>query len=355
VKRAFVRAAVLIAGLTPIAWAGSAKILLYHHVADDTPRSTSVSPEVFDGHLKLLEDGGYQVVSLQKIVAALVAGDEIDSSWVAITFDDGYRSVLSNAAPRLTKRHWPFTVFVSSDYADQGQGDYLGWDELRELERRGATIANHSRAHEHLVRRRPEENEDIWQRRIAQDILDAQQRFEAELDHPVRFFSYPYGEFDAPLSRLMTSLGFISLGQQSGPVGIGTNPYAIPRFPLATGFDDVRSVAEKLRTEYLPLVDPPVPAVILAADAMPPVLHLRIDTDSAHVKRLSCFVNGQPGAAVQWIDAEAGKVEIRAQQSLRAGRSKYTCTAPVAGRAGVYYWHTRLWIKPLADGSWYSD
>ena len=30
------------------AWAGSPKVLLYHHVSDDTPASTSVSPTFAD-------------------------------------------------------------------------------------------------------------------------------------------------------------------------------------------------------------------------------------------------------------------------------------------------------------------
>ncbi|MDH3641366.1 MAG: polysaccharide deacetylase family protein [Gammaproteobacteria bacterium] len=354
-KRAIVMVVLLLGWLAAASWAGSAKILLYHHVAEDTPRSTSVSPRSFDSHMRLLEDEGYRVVRLQQIIAALVAGDTIDSRWVAITFDDGYRSVLTAAAPRLKKRGWPFTVFVNSDYADQGQGEYLGWEELRRLEKMGATIGNHSRAHDHLVWRRADEDHDAWQGRVAADIIHAQQRLEAELENPARVFSYPYGEFDSALSGLMTSLGFVSLGQQSGPVGVGTNPYAIPRFPLGTGFDDVRSVAEKLRTEYLPLIDPPVPATILGEDALPPTLRLRVDTESARVSQLNCFVNGQPNAAVRWTDAETGELEVVAERTLRAGRSRYTCTAPVAGRSGVYYWHTHLWIKPLAEGSWYSE
>ena len=51
------------------ALAGSAKILLYHHVSSDTPASTSVTPEVFDSHLQLLEESGYEVIPLAKIVA----------------------------------------------------------------------------------------------------------------------------------------------------------------------------------------------------------------------------------------------------------------------------------------------
>lgn len=333
------------------AWAGSPKVLLYHHVSDDTPASTSVSPATFDAHLTLLEEEGYEVVPLSRIVDALVAGAEMDSRWVAITFDDAYESVATTAAPRLKARGWPYTVFVSTDSADTGYGVYLGWDELRALEAEGATMANHTLAHRHMVRRNSDESAEAWQDRLAREVTEAQARLEEELDAPLRVFAYPFGEFDAEVAALMQSLGFISFGQQSGPIGHTTSIYAIPRFPLAKGFDSVSSLAEKLRTEHLPLTDPEAPASVLAADSGPPVLTLRI-SEEAGVRpgTLNCFVAGQPNAAVTWGDP----VRVQAEQALRPGRSKYTCTAPHPTISRAYYWHTHLFMKPRANGSWYE-
>ena len=330
---------------------GSPKVLLYHHVSDDTPLSTSVSPATFDAHLELIESEGYEVVPLSQIVDALVTGEPMNSRWVAITFDDAYESIASTAAPRLAERGWPYTIFVSTDYVDNGYGLYLSWDDLRALEAAGATIANHTLAHEHMVRRRDGESAQAWQERLAREVIDAQARLEAELKDPQRLFAYPFGEFDAEVARLMQSLGFIAFGQQSGPIGSTTNLYAIPRFPLGKGFDSVPSLAEKLRTEHLPLIEPEAPASVLAKNDGPPVLELRID-DSAGVRpgSLNCFVAGQPNATVTWGET----VVVQAGKPLRPGRSKYTCTAPHPVRPRAYYWHTHLYIKPRTDGSWYS-
>ena len=330
---------------------GSPKILLYHHVSDATPAATSVSPATFAAHLELIESEGYDVVPLAQIVDALVAGDAMQSRWVAITFDDAYESVASTAAPMLAERGWPFTVFVSTDYVDDGYGLYLSWDDLRSLEADGATIGNHTLAHEHMVRLRAGETAGDWQQRLAREVTDAQARLQAELDAPLRLFAYPYGEFNAEVAGLMQSLGFISFGQQSGPVGSTTNLYAIPRFPMAKGFDSVQSLAEKLRTEHLPLLEPQTPATVLAANAGPPALELRIgDTARVRPGSLNCFVAGQPNAQVTWGDS----VTIQAGVSLSPGRSKYTCTAPHPVIPRAYYWHTHLFIKPRADGSWYD-
>ena len=332
--------------------AGSPKILLYHHVSETTPKSTSVTPAVFDGHLELLAREGFEVVPLTRIVDALLGDEPMDSSWVAITFDDAFESVLTEAAPRLEARGWPYTVFVSTDFVDRGYGLYLSWDELRDLEKSGVTLANHTLAHEHMVRRRDAESEDAWLERLAREVNDAQTRLEAELEDPLRLFAYPFGEFSAEVAHLMQSLGFIAFGQQSGPVGRTTSPYAIPRFPLATGFDSVSSLHEKLRTEHLPLTAPSIPAEVLAADAGAPRLTLELDEAGIREGALNCFVAGQPNASVSWPGSN--QVEIQAQRPLNPGRSKYTCTAPHPTTPRSFYWHTQLYMKPRPDGSWYD-
>ncbi len=342
---------ILLAGAS--AYAGSPKVLLYHHVSDETPASTSVSPATFTEHLALLEQEGYEVVPLHRIVDGLVSGAELDSRWVAITFDDAYRSVATTAAPLLFERGWPFTIFVSTDYVDDGYNLYLSWDELRDLEARGAAIASHTLTHEHMVRRRDDDSPQNYLERLAREVIGAHTRLEEELETPLRFFAYPYGEFSVEVAKLMQSLGFISFGQQSGPIGASTSPYAIPRFPLAKGFDSVPSLAEKLRTEHLPLVDSEAPASLLTAEAGPPLLTLNI-SEAAGVRpgTFNCFIADQPNAEVTWQDRT--RVQIQASKPLRPGRTKYTCTAPHPTIPRAYYWHSHLYIKPLADDSWYD-
>jgi len=151
----------LLMPLTALAWAGtdsgSAVILLYHHVAADTPRSTSVSAELFEAHLDYLAQNGYQVLPLSGIIAKLKTATPLPPRSVAITFDDAYRSVYTTAAPLLARRGWPYAIFVSTDYHDGKYGGYMTWAELRALETAGAEIGNHSRSHDHYLHRRPGE------------------------------------------------------------------------------------------------------------------------------------------------------------------------------------------------------
>ena len=168
----------LAAGLTEARADDHAVVLLYHHVGDETPASTSVTPEVFESHLDYLARHHFTVLPLSEVVHALAEHRPLPAGTVALTFDDAYVSVYRQALPRLERRGWPFTVFVSTDSVDQGYAAFMGWDQLRDLEARGGTVGNHTTRHAHLVRREPEESEAAWERRVRDDIARAQARLE---------------------------------------------------------------------------------------------------------------------------------------------------------------------------------
>jgi biofilm PGA synthesis lipoprotein PgaB len=52
-----------------------AVVLLYHHVSEDTPASTSISPGQFAKHLDYLDQEGFVVMSLPAMLDALYAGN----------------------------------------------------------------------------------------------------------------------------------------------------------------------------------------------------------------------------------------------------------------------------------------
>lgn len=336
---------------------GHAVVLLYHHVADDTPASTSVTPDTFEQHLDYLAEHDYRVLPLSRVIDGLRHPDQapLPPRTVAITFDDAYASVYDEAAPRLSRRGWSYAVFTSTDYLDRGFGNYMTWDELRELEGRGAEIGNHSRDHGHYVHRRPGEDESAWRRRIAGDLEGAQRRLEAELKAPLEVLAYPYGEFDPALAALTRELGFVGFGQQSGPVGPGMDLATLPRFPMASRYADLDGLAEKLRTVPFEVDVLAGGSPVLAPDAGAPTLRLRLGPPSAGLDGLRCFVTGQGAPRVRWLDRAAGEVDVTASESLPVGRSKYTCTAPAAAGGGAFHWYSHLWMKPPAKGEWYAD
>ncbi|MGD2168053.1 MAG: polysaccharide deacetylase family protein [Gammaproteobacteria bacterium] len=333
--------------------ADSAVVFMYHHVDEDTPASTSVSPDRFVAHLNYLDENDFVVLPLMETLGRLRKGETIPDKAVVITFDDGYDSVLTRAAPELERRGWPFTVFVTTQYVDQEFGSYLSWDDLRTLARMGATIGNHTTTHAHLIRRRQGESHAQWRERVSADIDDAADRIGAELGNAViPALAWPYGEYDVALKQIVADLGLIALGQHSGAIGPESDWLALPRFPVATGFDSLEDFALRSRTRPLgiALVEPEQHV----SDGGSPPLEGRLTSTDIRREQLACFAGNQGRMELEWVDIDAGRFVARPVSPLRPGRTKYNCTAPSSTTPGVFHWYSYLWMTKRPDGEWYE-
>ncbi|HEY5622553.1 MAG TPA: polysaccharide deacetylase family protein [Gammaproteobacteria bacterium] len=340
----------------PAGAADSAVILMYHHVDASTPASTSVTPERFEAHLEHLEDEGYRVRPLLDVLEALRSGQPVEDRTVVLTFDDGYSSVLDAAMPLLRSRNWPFTVFVASDYAEGNHRGYLDWDGLRELTANGATIGNHSRSHAHFVRRLRGESERQWRDRIRDEIEAAGRRLEDELGEAViPVLAYPFGEYDTDVKGIVAELGLFALGQHSGAAGSNSDFLALPRFPVASGYDDLDGFAQRLRSKALPVELIGGEEHVVADGASLPTLRIRLLPGDYRADALACYATAQGAMDIEWLGDNFEEVAARPRASLAPGRSKYNCTAPSASENGVFYWFSYLWMNRNEDGSWYAE
>ena len=322
--------------------------LIFHHVSDTTPASTSISPADFEGILDLLAGSpSYSVLPLTTIVDSLKTGGSLPPGSVAMTFDDGYESVFVEAFPRLKRRGFPFTVFVCPEAIDTRIGPVMTWDQLREMAAGGATIASHSNSHGHLQRRHGGESFQEWKARVEKDLLDSQSRIAEELGRPPDWLAFPYGEYDVDLLDVVEELGWTGFGQQSGPMGSGCDFRILPRFPVGGEFTDKQDLILKLGTIPFPLrgSSPVNPLISVGADI--PVLRLTLKPGDYLPDQVAAFASGQGVAEVYWVDKEAGILEVRARQPLSPGRQRYNITMP-SRDSGHWYWHSQLWI--VGDG-----
>ncbi len=155
-------------------------ILLYHHVASDTPPSTSLSPKDFRAHLQYLRDNDFTVIGLDQMLEGLRDRQQLPERAVAITFDDGYSSIYSTAFPMLQEFGFPFTLFLSTEPIDRAQANYMNWDQVREMADAGVLIANHMVDHPYMLARFEEESDADWIARLRRDLLAAEATIERE-------------------------------------------------------------------------------------------------------------------------------------------------------------------------------
>ena len=322
---------------SPLWAAGHVNILVYHHVAENTPTSTSVSTAQFREHLQLFKDEGFTVISLSQALTSVANKAPLPDKAIAISFDDGYRNIYDNAWPLLKEFGYPFTIFVATDAIDNHYADMLTWDQLRQMKEQGVTIANHSTDHGYLVR--STDRGDTWKATTLANIEQAQARLETELGNSVpRWFAYPYGEFTADLKALLAANDYIGFAQHSGGFWQGSDPQAIPRFAAAGIYANPNTLLTKLHSRPMPVIENQLDDMI-TQDSQP-TLKVTLSTTKDVSNALNCFVNGD------WQEANwesALTFSLQSSKELTAGRHRYNCTAK-SKADNIYYWFSKPWL-----------
>lgn len=319
-----------------------AVILIYHHVADDTPASTSVTPERFAAHLDYLAENDYNVLPLADVLDALANDKSLPANSVAITFDDAYKSVYQIARPMLDARDWPYAVFVSTEFVDEGYGNYMNWSELRRMAEQGVLIGNHGVRHQSALTRLSGESREDWLERFRLDAVQAQERISAETGTVPRVYAWPYGEYNEDVEAVLERLDWYGLGQQSGAAGYTASMTSVPRFPIATNYADDDAFALRVRAEPLPVRITDTPGRLLDSGDPAPVLEFTLEEGPFSLPSVNCY--NSRGDRLTVRDAGDGRLSIQSPSALARGRSKYTCTAPHASGGGVFGWYSHLWV-----------
>ncbi|MDR1007658.1 MAG: polysaccharide deacetylase family protein [Campylobacteraceae bacterium] len=247
-----------------------AHIFLYHRFNDERYPSTDTQNSVLRKHFEFLEENNYTVVPLQSIVDKLNQNETVPEKWVALTIDDGYRSFL-NALPIFEEFGYPFTMFVYVEATEKKYPDFLRWEELKELEKKGGTLAFHSYSHSHQTRQSAE--------KLRADFEKGLTLYEKRVGSKSNFYSYPYGEFDDEVKNIAEEFGFSAiLNQNMGVVSDMSSAYDLSRFAL-TGDADIKPFLKykTLEVEWIEPKDYPSNGNITKVEA-------RVSTDIVKIK-----------------------------------------------------------------------
>ena len=220
-------------------------VLTYHRVDHDPADYNAISPEIFDRQMACLKKH-YRVIGVRELLEILRSGQNLERS-VVITFDDGYRDNLTNAAPILRKHGLPACFFLSSgfigtdrafphDLQRLGRGvPTLSWDEVWELRRQGFDIGSHTVNHTRLS----ECDDEL----LRHEIEESKVELERHLAEPVPFFSYPFGlerDFSSAAHRVVKAAGYACCFTCYGGLNNPTvDPYAIRRLGVANADDQL--------------------------------------------------------------------------------------------------------------------
>lgn len=209
----------------------SVPILMYHRIDVLRPslpaitRSLTVDPGDFARQMRWLRAHGYHTITQAQLFATLERHGRLPARPVMITFDDGYRDVLAKAAPVLRRLGMHATAYVITSRISDGDVSFLTWPQLHELERDGIEIGSHTVHHSEL----PSLSDPV----ALQELIQSRDALEAHLGHPVQWFAYPAGRFDARTEGLVRQAGYVlAVTTQPGGLQDARQPLALHRYEV---------------------------------------------------------------------------------------------------------------------------
>jgi peptidoglycan/xylan/chitin deacetylase (PgdA/CDA1 family) len=289
----------------------------------------------------------HKVLPLKQVIEALQNKQPLPDKAVVITFDDGYDNIYDNAHPILNEFKFPYTVFINPPLI--GEVNYqLNWQQVKLMASEGASFANHGNQHTHLLTKDAGESEEKWLSHTMQEIENAEQTLQKNLGYSLKYFAYPYGEFDFQLKTRLITQGYVGFAQYSGAIASYSDFSALPRYPAAGVYSNIETLKVKLNSLAMPVTDisPQDPKVELPSYNQG--LTFNVKTEDLTPQQINCFQNG----LVLNKSLEGNKITVAIEPISRAGRHRINCTAPSLSEKSRYYWFSQPFFMSTAEGKW---
>lgn len=237
---------------------GLVRIVCYHGVtgraarAHDDPAGLQVRRDRFEAHLEYLQRR-HHVMALHEYVEARRRGRSLPPYSIVLTFDDGYKNVLTVAAPALRQMAMPATFFLVTEWVDNAGGgavaplgwnadhdkSFLSWEEAAVLSASSAfDVGSHTRSHAIL----PELSREEAEEEMAASLLAVRNRLGAD----EVFLAYPKGRYADWIVDLAHEVGYgCALTTDGGLNARSTDLFRLRR-TLVGDDDDVAAFAVRI-------------------------------------------------------------------------------------------------------------
>ncbi len=126
-------------------------VLGYHDFSETLPETAMrIRTSKFRQQMETIRQLGITVISLEDFVAWKKGEKQIPEKSLLLTFDDGWKSVYTDAFPILREFGYPFTLYLYKNYVDGG-GKALTTPMIQEMVAAGATLGSHSVSHPYPI------------------------------------------------------------------------------------------------------------------------------------------------------------------------------------------------------------
>jgi peptidoglycan/xylan/chitin deacetylase (PgdA/CDA1 family) len=206
-------------------------ILVYHRFGPTAADSMTVRTSQFEAQLKYLRDNGYQVVPLRAIVDCLRGqGAALSGKAVAITVDDGHRSVYTDMMPLIRRYRIPVTAFIYPS-AISNASYAMTWEQLRQLIGSGFfDVQSHTYWHPNFKVEKRRLGADDYHLLVKTQLAKSRRVLGERLGVEADMIAWPFGIYDDDLGREARALGYVAgYTLERRAVRAGDDIMALPR------------------------------------------------------------------------------------------------------------------------------
>lgn len=179
-------------------------ILGYHELAENLPDTEMrINTSKFRRQMETIRQLGIKVITLEEFTAWKKEGKPIPPKAILLTFDDGWKSVYTDAFPVLKEFGFPFTIFLYKNYVDGG-GKALTTAMIEEMVKNGATIGSHSVSHPYpiTVKSYRKKGENAYDAYLRKEMGESKRFLESKFPVKINTYAYPGGFFTAEMLKL---------------------------------------------------------------------------------------------------------------------------------------------------------
>ena len=210
--------------------------MCYHSISNNGWRY-SVTSKNFKKQLNFLKKN-FKIISLSDLDQFLSGKKEINSPSVVITFDDGYKNILSVIDLFNDIKAKP-TIFIISNSSQSNRKElesnlkFLSIKDIKKLTSMGWEIGSHTATHPNMVH--------LSDSQLFEEIKNSKMTIEKKINRKVRYIAYPKGKYNDNIVDMVKKSGYsLGLTMDDGEINIHTNKFMVPRI----GVDGTHSFAE---------------------------------------------------------------------------------------------------------------
>ncbi|NDE23061.1 MAG: poly-beta-1,6-N-acetyl-D-glucosamine N-deacetylase PgaB, partial [Synechococcaceae bacterium WB9_3_282] len=265
----------------PTAGLGGLVVLGFHEIAEPAQAvipDYSVTPEQFRAQIGWLHGHGYHFVSLDQVLQARAGQRPLPSQPVLLSFDDGYRSVYTEAFPVLKQYQAPALLALVGSWLEPEAGlvsfgdqllpreHLLSWVQLREMVGSGLVeVASHTYDLHKGITANPQSNSEpavtsrlygaakgyeteiAYRQRLRLDLERNNKLLAKQLGQRPRAVVWPYGRYNATAMAVAEGLGMpVGLTLNDGEIFNSSPLNALPRVLMTREMAGVKGMETEL-------------------------------------------------------------------------------------------------------------